>query len=576
MQNDDYPRLARDAAQAGKYSQAESLFSKAVEQARRDNKLNASADLLTELGDVYARDRKLNEAADVYRKALTLIESVKGTDSADRSALLTHDLLITAKLAITLGDLNQLEQASALYEKILHANPLALTVSERSKIAMDYVQLLRKEHKDSQADELQTVTEATMSYQSLGALGNSDFDKGKFDQAETLFKAVFRGANGNYVDQSDASSMLGICALRFGHIDEAESRNRESLALCGNIDDPVKRSQQKARALAVLSFCASAKQRPQEAEKLLKESAGADAYAASVALIRTLGLLTKTNQVEMAKSMMSLCLQLLPYLHSSNEKLGLLRHLEAAARKTDSSQLVNDVRNKMSLMGGSMNIEMLISQAHDYRDEKKYSQAIPLFAKAIAYFDKSKSERLARSATLELCACLYLEGRIKEARLRLGELLSRIEKNPQPGFLDEALMDAGAWDRQLGNHELSLSEFVRALPLVQKHGNRPLLANLLFFDLADGYRTAGKTADYESSTRRALALYQELGDNVGTSRAMETLAICLEGQGKLAEAQAEWKDLLAFRQSRFGAKSLETTTALFQLGKLERAMKNAK
>jgi tetratricopeptide (TPR) repeat protein len=91
LQNRNYSQLAKQSVKAKKYAEAEVLFSKAIQQAEANNKLNESADLLTELGDVYSSDQKPNAAVVAYRKALTLVENVKATDKIDRSALLTRN-----------------------------------------------------------------------------------------------------------------------------------------------------------------------------------------------------------------------------------------------------------------------------------------------------------------------------------------------------------------------------------------------------------------------------------------------------------------------------------------------------
>ncbi|MBI2810717.1 MAG: tetratricopeptide repeat protein [Candidatus Melainabacteria bacterium] len=584
MQNRNYSQLAKQSVKAKKYAEAEVLFSKAIQQAEANNNLNESADLLTDLGDVYASDQKPSSAAVAYRKALTLVGNVKATDKIDRSSLLTRNLLIKAKLANTLSNLNQLEEANTLYEEIWHADQLALTISDRSKVATDYAQLLRKEHKESEAQAIQTETDASLSGYSMVDLGAQAFDKGDFEQAETFYKILLRSANGpsNFRDQANACSMLGLCALRFGHIDEAENQNRQALSICKKIRREDKKMSSKAMALAILAFCARDKGQSQESKKFLQEACRTDADTAALTLTRTLALLTKTKQLDKKESAFHLCEEAIPYMGSSEKQLALLHILESHAAKSNSVQQLERLRQKeRSLMPVKASKELsktdvLISEAHVYIGEKKYAEAIPLFSKAISYFDQSKNEHLSRSATLELCACLSGLGQTKEARLRLGELISRCEKSPREGFLDEALMSAGTCDRQLGNYALSLSEFVRALPIVEKRQNPSMLADLLFWDLADGYRTAGKDADYESSTRRALALYRKLNDKAGISRAMETLAICLESRKKTTEAQSVWTKLLAFREKQFGAKSLETTQVLFRLGNLARDRKNFK
>lgn len=261
---------AYDDLKAGKYISAEQNYEKALVEARKGaDKEWHTARLFSALADLYKIEGRPDKAEQQYRATLQAYSQIVPADSDQRSGLARTHLELLTKIATALADQGKEREAIAQYQTALEtASGPGLNPFDKMHVARQYALLLRKMHRDQEAEELETGVDTMIDYKGYFNKGMSDFVAGKFDAARTYFEVQLRAANKAKVPDQGARAMtsLALCELAADRPQQAESWCQKSLGLCPQVALVPNRLERESENLTVLAVCKEYEGRRNESE----------------------------------------------------------------------------------------------------------------------------------------------------------------------------------------------------------------------------------------------------------------------------------------------------------------------
>jgi len=252
------------AMQAGHYSEAQNGFKRALQEAGRcDDKDMPSARLTGELADVFAKEGDTAQAETSYSKAIAMLDKIKPKDLTDKSAIGRAEVPLCFKLAELYSGSGRLPEAESYYSKAIHGcDDLSATFSQKMEITERYANLLRRLHREEEAQTLEV--EADYANRPISDQeksmdnGNSAFLAGKWDEAENQYKLLLNHSLivHRNVRAAKALALLGMCSLVTGNTALGKSRCERALKYCALDSDNASRSE-LAEVLSVYAVCQS-------------------------------------------------------------------------------------------------------------------------------------------------------------------------------------------------------------------------------------------------------------------------------------------------------------------------------
>jgi tetratricopeptide (TPR) repeat protein len=153
---------------------------------------------------------------------------------------------------------------------------------------------------------------------------------------------------------------------------------------------------------------------------------------------------------------------------------------------------------------------------------------------------------------------LDLEASLRRDQRRLPEALTLLDEAAAVGRHPErALIKKGSTLEVLGQYATAVDALMRALPIVQRNGDRRLEA-ILHCNLALNYCQMGRFAEASELADQAAAVALETGDAIGALRVTWAQGRIAAGLGHSGEA----RDLLARARQEFAARGMDYDAAL--------------
>jgi tetratricopeptide (TPR) repeat protein len=153
---------------------------------------------------------------------------------------------------------------------------------------------------------------------------------------------------------------------------------------------------------------------------------------------------------------------------------------------------------------------------------------------------------------------LDLEASLRRDQRRLPEALALLDEAAAVGRHPErALIKKGSTLEVMGRHEIAVDALLRALPIVQRKGDRRLEA-ILHCNLALNYCHLGRFVEAAELADQAATAALETGDAIGALRVTWTQGRIAAGLGQSGEA----RDLLARARQEFAARGMDYDAAL--------------
>ncbi len=168
------------------------------------------------------------------------------------------------------------------------------------------------------------------------------------------------------------------------------------------------------------------------------------------------------------------------------------------------------------------------------------------------------------AAVLDPGRFLDLEASLRRAQRRLPEALILLDEAAAVGRSPErALIEKSTTLEVMGQYETAVDALLRALPIVQRKGDRRLEA-MLHCNLALNYCQLGRFVEAAELAGQAAAAAFETGDVIGALRVTWTQGRIAAGLGEPGEAL----DLLARARREFAARGMDYDAALALLEEL--------
>ena len=162
------------------------------------------------------------------------------------------------------------------------------------------------------------------------------------------------------------------------------------------------------------------------------------------------------------------------------------------------------------------------------------------------------------AAVLDPGRFLDLEASLRRAQRRLPEALILLDEAAAVGRSPErALIQKSTTLEVMGQYETAVDALLRALPIVQRKGDRRLEA-MLHCNLALNYCQLGRFVEAAELAGQAAAAAFETGDVIGALRVTWTQGRIAAGLGEPGEAL----DLLARARREFAARGMDYDAAL--------------
>jgi tetratricopeptide (TPR) repeat protein len=153
---------------------------------------------------------------------------------------------------------------------------------------------------------------------------------------------------------------------------------------------------------------------------------------------------------------------------------------------------------------------------------------------------------------------LDLEASLRRDQRRLPEALALLDEAATVGRHPErALIKKGSTLEVMGRYETAVDALLRALPIVQRKGDRRLEA-ILYCNLALNYCHLGRFVEAAELADQAATTALETGDAIGALRVTWAQGRIAAGLGKSGEA----RDLLARARRDFAARGMDYDAAL--------------
>jgi tetratricopeptide (TPR) repeat protein len=244
---------------AKNYSSAEQNYEKALVEARKSgDKEWRTARLFSALADLYKLEGRPDKAEQQYRATLEAYSQIHPADSDQRSGLARTHLELMTKIATALADQGKEEAAITQYQRALDgASARGLNPFDKMHVARQYALLLRKMHRDQEAEELETGVDTMIDYKGYFNKGIADFVAGRFDAAHNYFEVQLRAANkANVPDQAArAMTSLALCELAANHPKQAQTWCGKSLDLCPKVALAPNQHERESENFTVLAVC---------------------------------------------------------------------------------------------------------------------------------------------------------------------------------------------------------------------------------------------------------------------------------------------------------------------------------
>jgi tetratricopeptide (TPR) repeat protein/DNA-binding XRE family transcriptional regulator len=153
---------------------------------------------------------------------------------------------------------------------------------------------------------------------------------------------------------------------------------------------------------------------------------------------------------------------------------------------------------------------------------------------------------------------LDLEASLRRDQRRLPEALALLDEAAAVGrFPERALIKKSTTLEVMGRYDVAVEALLRALPIVQRKGDRHLEA-VLYCNLALSYCQLGRFAEAAELAARARTAALEMGDELGALRVTWTQGRIAAGTGRSAEARS----LLAYARREFAIRGMDYDAAL--------------
>jgi tetratricopeptide (TPR) repeat protein/DNA-binding XRE family transcriptional regulator len=153
---------------------------------------------------------------------------------------------------------------------------------------------------------------------------------------------------------------------------------------------------------------------------------------------------------------------------------------------------------------------------------------------------------------------LDLEASLRRDQRRLPEALALLDEAAAVGrFPERALIKKSTTLEVMGRYDVAVEALLRALPIVQRKGDRHLEA-VLCCNLALSYCQLGRFAEAAELAARARTAALEMGDELGALRVTWTQGRIAAGTGRSAEARS----LLAYARREFANRGMDYDAAL--------------
>ena len=214
-----------------------------------------------------------------------------------------------------------------------------------------------------------------------------------------------------------------------------------------------------------------------------------------------------------------------------------------------------------------------------YRAMGDYAKALPLYERALAIREKALGPQHTHTATsLNNLASLYRAmGDYAKALPLCERALAIREKALGPQHVDTAtsLNNLAGLYRDMGDYAKALPLYERALAIREKAlGPQHTHTATSLSNLASLYRAMGDYAKALPLCERALAIREKaLGpQHVDTATSLNNLAVLYRDMGDYAKALPLYERALAIHEKAFGPQHTRTATSLSNLADLYRAM----
>lgn len=471
---------------AGKYTEAERLFSEALSAAKNiDNNESQLARTYNDLGTVYKELGKYTQAEEVLTKAISLIEKSEGSESPLMGFALNN-------LATVYGSQAKYTEAEDLYKRVLEIGEqkvkklknTSLLAIPLNNLANGYINL------GDYAEAQKMLNRAIAIYD------NSKIPKDQAYVATRINFGLLNQCIGNYkASEEQYQTALCDCEQILG-----KNHPRYSIALVGLANCYVKEGRYKEAETYL-----------EQAKKIVERNLGADHAEMAALLGYTARLYEAEGRYQDAEPLAKNALELV------QKRLGP-EHTTVA--------------NCLLTLG-----EIMQSQGHYDNALEKFNQAKAIYEKALG------GENPKIALALKDIGSVYLDqNKYSEAESTLKQALTNAHKRLAPGHSDIADIQRILGSAYAGGGKLTEAEelYKQAIQTTENSLGRehPQYADSIR-DLARLYQKQGKSNDAERLLNQTLSIDEkEFGKNSAkVASDLDLLANLSESQNNSPKAQ---------------------------------------